>query len=84
MIGGHCIKAWPKTQAVLAKSSAESELFSAVKGATEGLGLITLNNDLGKVKEVKLNLDATAAKGLLETQGISKVKHIDVNVLWLR
>ena len=51
-IGGHCIKAWSKTQAVLAKSSAESELYSVVKGATEGLGLIAINNDLGEKKEV--------------------------------
>ena len=84
MIGGHCIKPWPKTQAVLAKSSAESELYSVVKGANEGLGLITLNNDLGEKKEFQLNLDATAAKGILERQGISEVRHIDVDVLWLQ
>ena len=48
MIRGHCIKAWSKTQAVPAKSSAESELYSVVKGAAEGLGLIALNNDLGR------------------------------------
>ena len=46
MIGNHCVKAWAKTQAVIAKSSAESELYSVVKGATEGLGLITLYKDL--------------------------------------
>lgn len=84
MIGGHCIKAWAKTQAVIAKSSAESELYSVVKGATEGLGLITLYKDLGSEVGVKLNLDATAAKGILDRQGISKVRHIDVNVLWLQ
>ena len=37
-IGGHCIKAWSKTQAAPAKSSAESELYSVVEGATAGLG----------------------------------------------
>ena len=84
MIGNHCIKAWAKTQSVIAKSSAESELYSVVKGATEGLGLITLCKDLGAEVGVKLNLDATAAKGILERQGISKVRHIDVNVLWLQ
>ena len=84
MIGGHCIKAWSKTQAVVAKSSAESELYSVVKGACEGLGLLTLCADLGDERGVKLNLDATAAKGILERQGIAKVRHIDVNVLWLQ
>ena len=47
MIGGHCIKAWAKTQSVVAKSSAESELYSVVKGACEGLSLITLHKDPG-------------------------------------
>ena len=84
MIGSHCVKAWSETQAVIAKSSAESELYSVVKGATEALGLITLNTDLGSSKKARLNLDATAAKGILERQGISKVRHIDVNVLWLQ
>ena len=84
MIGHHCIKAWSKTQSVIAKSSAESELYSVVKGATEALGLVTLCKDMGKVMGVKLNLDAAAAKGILERQGISKVRHIDVNVLWLQ
>ena len=84
MLGGHCIKSWAKTQSVIAKSSAESELYSVVKGATEGLGLITLCSDLGSNMEARLNLDATAAKGILERQGISKVRHIDVNVLWMQ
>ena len=84
MIGNHCIKTWAKTQSVIAKSSAESELYSVVKGATEGLGLCTLCKDLGAEVGIKLNLDATAAKGILERQGIAKVRHIDVNVLWLQ
>ena len=32
-IGEHCIKTWSKTQAVIAKSSAESELIAVVKAA---------------------------------------------------
>ena len=84
MIGNHCIKAWSKTQSVIAKSSAESELYSVVKGAMEGLGLITLCRDLGAAMGARLNLDATAAKGILDRQGIAKVRHIDVAVLWLQ
>ena len=57
-------------------SSREAELYSAVKGATEGPGLITLNNDLGKMQQVKLNLDTAVAKGFLERQVFSKVRHI--------
>ena len=84
MFGNHCIKAWAKTQSVIAKSLAESELYSFAKGATEGLGLMTLCSDLCAEVWVRLNLDATAAKGILERQGVAKVRHIDVAVLWLQ
>ena len=83
-LGGHCIKVWAKTQAVIAKSSAESELYGVVRGACEGLGLRTLCADLGGDVEVKLELDATAAKGILDRQGLAKVRHLDVNCLWLQ
>jgi hypothetical protein len=46
-IGEHCIKTWAKTQAVITKSSAESELYGVVRGACEGLGIKTLCADMG-------------------------------------
>ena len=78
------MKVWAKTQAVVAKSSGEAELYSVVKGACEGLGLKTLCCDLGMEAGVRLELDASAAKGIIERQGIAKVRHIDVNCLWLQ
>ena len=84
LLGRHCVKAWSKTQAVIAKSSAESELYSVIKGSCEGLGMQTLMDDLGVNIDINLHLDATAAKGILERSGLSKVRHIDVNHLWLQ
>ena len=66
------------------KELGRERVVQCVKGATEGLGLITLCQDMGADIGTRLNLDATAAKGILERQGISKVRHIDVNVLWLQ
>ena len=60
--GDHCIKTWSKTQAVIAKSSAESELYGVVRGACEGLGMKTLCEDLGESLRIVLQLDATAAR----------------------
>ena len=82
--GTHCIKTWSKTQAVIAKSSAESELYGVVRGACEGLGTQTLREDLGETVGIVLELDATAAKGILDRTGLAKVRHIDVNCLWLQ
>ena len=38
MRGGHCLKVRTKKQQVVSLSSAESELYAAVKAATQGLG----------------------------------------------
>ena len=61
MYGLHVIKVWSKTQAVIAKSSAESELYGAIKGACEGLGISSLLRDLGEPEcKVRMHLDASA------------------------
>ena len=82
MWGSHCLKTWSKTQAVVAKSSAESELYAVVRGACEGLGINTLMADLGIETLTRIHMDATAAKGIIERKGLSKVRHIDTDVLW--
>ena len=85
MCGSHLIKAWSKTQAVISKSSAESELYRVINGACEGLGVSTMLKDLGVVEpKIRMHLDATAAKGIVERKGLSKVRHIDIDVLWLQ
>ena len=84
MSGNHCIKTWSKTQSIVAKSSAESELFGVVRGSCEALGLATLYKDLGMHTEVRVHMDASAAKGIIERRGLSRVRHLDVDVLWLQ
>ena len=80
-IGQHAIKTWSKTQAIVAKSSAEAELYAVVRGACEGLGLSALVEDFGSQTMLRLHLDSSAAQGILDRQGLSKARHIDVNVL---
>ena len=40
--------------------------------------------DFGDEVGVSLELDATAAKGILDGTGSAKVRHIDVHCLWLQ
>ena len=84
MLGYHCIKAWSKTQALVAKSSAESELYGIVKASTEALGMLTLIEELGEELKARVHVDANAAKGIVERAGLDRVRHIDVNVLWIQ
>ena len=46
--------------------------------------MFTLYNDFGFDLKVKLSLDASAAKGIIERQGICKIRHLDVDTLWLQ
>ena len=48
MVGQHCSKTWSKTQAIIAKLSAEAELYGVVRGATEFSGMSTLIKILGR------------------------------------
>ena len=84
MMGQHCIKSWSKTQSLVAKSSGESELYGVIRGSTEALGLATLIADLGKFVDVRVHVDANAAKGMVERQGLQKVRHLEVDHLWLQ
>ena len=84
MFGSHCIKSWSKTQSLIAKSSAESELYGLVRASCEALGLQTLSEDLGHQILSRVHIDATAAKSIAERQGLDRVRHIDVNILWLQ
>ena len=69
---------------MIAKCSAESELYGVVRGACEGLGARSLYEDLGESAGIVLEFDATAAKGILDRTGLAKFRHIDVNCSWLQ
>ena len=84
MIGTHTIKTWSKTQALIARSSAEAELYSAVKASSEALGCQTLSMEFGHERRARVFIDSTAAKSICERQGLDKVRHVDVGVLWLQ
>ena len=74
MRGTHCLKTWSKTQALVAKSSAESELYALVRASCEALGSQTLMAELGEVVTVRIHVDATAAKAIAERNGLEKLR----------
>ena len=45
MLGGHTLETWATTQAVVAMSSAEAELYALTKGASASLGMIAMCAD---------------------------------------
>ena len=84
MLGSHKIKSWSRTQASVALSSAESELYAAVKVSTGALGLIPTASELNMTLKATVLLDSSAAQGIISRQGNGKVKHIRTQQLWVQ
>ena len=84
MLGNHLVKTWCGTQAIVALSSGEAEYYGIVKGASVGLGLRSMLGDFGVEMAIRVNTDASAAKGMANRKGLGKVRHIAVNQLWIQ
>ena len=83
-LGWHSIKTWSSTQATVAMSSAEAELFSLTKGAAMSLGLLSVARDLGLQLDALVHSDASAALAIAQRQGLGKLRHLKVQYLWVQ
>ena len=83
-LGSHALKSWSSTQATIALSSAEAELYALTKGAAQALGFITLLADLGVEVSATVHTDASAAIGIARRAGLGKLRHLNVRYLWLQ
>ena len=70
--GSHRIKMWSRTQAIVSLSSAEAELYAAIKACSETLKFLTLLKDYQIYANGKVMSDASAALGIIERRGYSK------------
>ena len=85
MIGGHLSRSKSKTQAVVAKSSGESELCGIVRESIEGLEMTTLLKDFGVTDSlVSIGIDATADMSMAQRVGLNKVRHVEVDIFWIQ
>ena len=67
------MKAYTRKQKVIAKSSAEAELYAAALGASEAKGVQSMMRDLGFAVKPVLNIDAKATEHILHRQGSTKM-----------
>ena len=88
MVGDVCLKAWSTTQRVVVLCSGEAEYYAAIKGASEGLGLLAGCADLGSwttgAVSLRVLTNSSACKGIFQRTGLGKIRHIDVAILWLQ
>ena len=84
MYGRHVLKCWSRTHATLALSSAAAELAAALKGSCECMCIMSMLRDFVKTCNGVMLGDASAALGVIRRQGVGRMKHIDVNMRWVR
>ena len=75
---------WCKTQATVALSSAEAELYGLVRASAEAMGTVSMYRDFGRQVSVHVLGDASAALAIVQRQGIGKIRHLDTSYLWVQ
>ena len=82
--GKHYLRSYAKTQANIALSTAEAELYAIVTAASEGLGMKAMARDFGREANPHLHVDASAAIGITQRKGLGKLRHLDTQSLWIQ
>ena len=86
-VGVHLVQHWCRRQPVIALSSGEAELYSAVCGLTRALGVVNIGRELrGPAwgEPIVHEVDASACKSILLRKGAGGLKHIEVKQLWVQ
>ena len=84
MIGSHMVNSWSSTQANIALSSGEAEYYGLVKGSSVAVGIRSMLKEFGVDMRIRVSADASAAKGIASRRGLGKIRHIEVNQLWVQ
>ena len=85
MLGSHFIKSYAKTQSSVTLSSGEAEITAMLKAGSEAIGIFEVARDLGMPLEFgRMFVDAAAAIGIAQREGLGRVRHVDVGILWLQ
>ena len=81
--GQHLIRGWSSTQKVIALSSGEAEYYGLVRGTAEAMGTKSILTDMGVTVSIRAFEDSVAARGIATRTGLGKVRHMEVNQLWV-
>ena len=82
--GSHILKSWSRQQKTISLSSAEAELHAAVAASSEVLGILALLRDMGVQAQGEINVDSSAALGIVQRAGCGRVRHLHLQALWVQ
>ncbi len=81
---GACLMSWSRTQAHVAQSSAEAELYAVGSGAAESLALQSLLMELHVEAPIEIQSDSSAGIARLSRAGLGKLRHVQVKHLFVQ
>ena len=84
LLGTHFLKCWSVNQQHVALSPGEAEYYGMVRGASQALGAKAMLLDFGIEVGIDVLVDASAAVGIACRRGLGKVRHIELDQLWLQ
>jgi hypothetical protein len=84
VLGKHIVKTWSSTQATRALSSGEAEFYAIIEGASRGLGIQALMDDLGFEVKLRMKSDSSAGRAISLRKGTGKLRHLQVKYLWIQ
>ena len=82
--GSHLLETSSPNQSVVALSSGEAEYYSLTRGASAGLLVKGVYEEMRKSVQLSCLTDSSAAKGITARKGVGKVKHLSLRELWLQ
>ena len=83
VFGGCLVHSSSRTQKLVSLSSGEAETYAATSGLCDSIFIRECLTFLtGRAHKIHLNLDATAARGILQRSGSGRVRHISTRILW--
>ena len=87
MIGGcGCLLfSSPRTQKLVSLSSAEAEVYACSSGCSDAILLARLISWMcGRKCHIQLYTDSSGARGILQRQGVGRLRHLSCRILWLQ
>ena len=82
-VGSTTLREFTKGQRCQTLSNGESEHNATVTTTAEALHLQRLLEFSGVQAKLRLRIDSTAARGIIQRQGCGPLKHIETRILWL-
>ena len=82
---GDLMESRVRSQKSISLSSGESEFVAMVGGCSDGLLVRHLWMEMTKEElEMKVKSDSSAARAMVQRQGIGRVRHLDAALLWIQ